>query len=83
MSSKQTACALALMDTPVQNSVPMVDVTVPIRTDTLEKIDALCEACKPVEMTREQMLRLMVQTGLLYWENQSETDSSEPVNHQG
>ena len=80
MSPKQTARALALMDSPDQNSVPMVAVTVPFRADTLAKIDALGEGCNSAEMTREKMLRLMVQTGILYWENQPETDSCETVN---
>jgi hypothetical protein len=83
MSPKQTARALALMDSPFQNSAPMVEITVSIRADTLAKMDALCEGCKPAEMTREKMLRLMVQTGILYWENQSEADSPETGNHEG
>jgi hypothetical protein len=77
MSSKRSARALALMDSPVQDQTPMVEITFEIRTDTLAQIDALCEACKPVEVTREKMLRILVQTGLLYWESEPEGERAE------
>lgn len=47
----------------------MVEVKLHIRADTLAQIDAFCEATKPLEMPRERMLLLMVQTGILYWES--------------
>jgi hypothetical protein len=55
----------------------MVEVALEIRADTLDRIDALCESCKPVEITREKMLRLMVQTGMIYWEANTEELAAE------
>jgi hypothetical protein len=55
----------------------MVEVVLEIRADTLAQIDDLRETCKPVEITREKMLRLMVQTGIVYWEANSEALGAE------
>jgi len=48
---------------------PMVEVTFQISASTLAQIDALCEACKPLEINRDKLLRIMVETGILYWEH--------------
>jgi hypothetical protein len=55
----------------------MVEITLEIRADTLARIETLCEECRPVEITREKMLRLMVQTGMIYWEANSEELAAE------
>lgn len=83
MSAEHVARALALMDTRVHglgaSTAPMVDVTFPIRADALAWIDALCNACAPLEMPREKMLRMLVQTGIMYWEPEGETVRHENV----
>lgn len=77
MATKRSACAIALMDSPVHDQTPMVEINLAIRADTLARVDAFCEACKPGEITREKMLRIMVQTGLLYWESEQESGPAE------
>jgi hypothetical protein len=83
MTSKRSPRALALKDSPVHDPASMVEITFEIRADALTRIDALCEACKPVEITRPKMLRIMVQTGILYWESQPESGNSEEVTKDG
>jgi hypothetical protein len=79
MSIKHSARSLALMNSDVQNPAPMVEITFPITADMLERIEALREACKPVETTRETMLRAMVQTGIVFWESQTKLQSPHGV----
>ena len=75
--STRPASSLALMED--LHSGPAVEVTLALRPATLARIDTLCEACKPVEMTREKMLQLMVETGVLYWESNAGADGAEDV----
>jgi hypothetical protein len=80
MTSQRTAQSIAFtgtcVDEPASGTVPMVEVKLHIRADTLAQIDAFCEATKPLEMPRERMLLLMVQTGILYWESKPNMSSA-------
>jgi hypothetical protein len=44
-----------------------VSVTVPLRAETVAKIEELRDSCAPATMTREAMLRVLIETGLIHW----------------
>jgi hypothetical protein len=68
----RNAAAPARRGTPVPKSRTRashyITVKLPLRAETLKRVDALCKECKPRRVTREMMLRLLVQTGLIYWD---------------
>jgi hypothetical protein len=47
-----------------------IAVTLHLRADTLATVDAFCRGCERGGMDRDKMLRLLVETGIIYWQVQ-------------
>jgi hypothetical protein len=45
-----------------------IDIKLPLHAETLRRVDAFCKKCKPKRVTRAMMLRLLVETGIIYWD---------------
>ncbi len=52
---------------PKSTAKPYVNVRLPLSAEMLAQVDELCDSCKPLPVPRERMLRILIQTGLLYW----------------
>lgn len=53
-----------------------VTVSVPLRVETMTKIEELRASCTPGKMTLEAMLRVLIETGLIHWMAQAVEDEA-------
>lgn len=53
-----------------------VTVSVPLRPETIAKIEELRASCEPGKMTLEAMLRVLIETGLIHWMAQAVEDEA-------